>query len=84
MSFSFTPAVSVAVDPEVPVGQFANALSGVGLKMQFANGLLRISRDELAGIAVPPPTLERETARGVKARRSRSAVSRASTKRVKS
>jgi hypothetical protein len=81
MSFSFTPAVSVAVDPEVSVGQFANALSRAGLRIRFADGLLRVSRDELASIAVPPPTLNRETSRGVKARRSRPARSRTSTKR---
>jgi hypothetical protein len=71
MSFSFTPTVSVAVDPEVPVGQLANALSQAGLRMRFANGLLRVSRDESPAVAVPPPTLSRETLRGLKARRSR-------------
>jgi len=74
MSFSSAPTVSVAVDPEVSVGQFADALSRAGLRMRFADGLLRVSRDELAAIAVPPPTLDRETPRGLKARRSRSSA----------
>jgi hypothetical protein len=84
MAFSSTSLVSVAVDPEVSVGQFANALSGAGLKMRFENGLLRVSRDELASIAVPSPTLHRETPRGLKARRSRSANAGASTRRKRS
>jgi hypothetical protein len=81
MAFSSTLPVSVAVDPEVSVGQFANALSGAGLRMRFENGLLRVSRDELASIAVPSPTLYRETPRGLKARRSPSAQAGASKRR---
>ena len=84
MAFRSTPMVAVAVDPEVSVGQFANALSGAGLRMRFENGLLRVSRDELAHIAVPPPTLRRETARGLKVPRPRAAVSTASTRRKRS
>jgi hypothetical protein len=71
MSVSSAPTVSVAVDPEVSVGQFASALSRAGLRMRFANGLLRVSRDEFASVSPPPPTLNRETPRGLKARRSR-------------
>lgn len=81
MAFSSTPTVPIAVDPEVPVGQFADALLGAGLRMRFENGLLRVSRDELAAIAVPSPTLYRETPRGMKARRSRPPADGPSTRR---
>jgi hypothetical protein len=70
MQLSMTPAVQIAVDPEISIGQFGAALAAAGFQLSARGGMLLIAQGE------PPRPAAKKSQRARQPKRRRQAAIR--------